>query len=192
MPDPYEEDISWDFALGGLSNRWEDTQHAIFKKLENLRTSLGNRAFQLRKEGRDSMQLKFDDPMIPFREAFFKLLAPKTFADPKVRDQRLTYMDGNTERNIESLSSGEREVLTIVFDLILRRPSHCIVFFDEPELHLHPELMARLIVTLRNIGEIKSVYSRHTLRGTHFLLSRRKCHFSDPAQGGRRQSGSED
>ena len=51
------------------------------------------------------------------------------------------------------LSSGEREVLGIAFDFILRNPSHCIVFFDEPELHLHPELLSRLIMTLRGVGE---------------------------------------
>ncbi len=35
---------------------------------------------------------------------------------------------------------------------MLRSPSHCIVFFDEPELHLHPELSYRLLNTLRSIG----------------------------------------
>ncbi len=153
LPDPWEEHVSWDFALGGLNHRWEDTQHAIFKKLESQRTSIGNRAIQLRNEGRDSMRLLFSDPMIPFNEAFSKLLGPKTFATPRIREQRLTYMDGENEFDIEYLSSGEREVLSIAFDFILRNPSHCIVFFDEPELHLHPELLYRLIMTLRSVGE---------------------------------------
>ena len=153
IPDPWEEDVSWNCALGGLSNRWEDTQHAIFKKLENQRTSISNRAIQLRNEGHDSMKLAFPDPMIPFNEAFSKLLGPKTFAKPEIRNQRLTYMDGGKQFNIESLSSGELEVLGIAFDFILRNPSHCIVFFDEPELHLHPELLSRLITTLRGVGE---------------------------------------
>ena len=153
LPDPWEEDISWDFALSGLKDRWEDTQHAIFKKLENQRTSIGNRAIQLRNQGRDSMRLTFSDPMIPFNEAFSKLLGPKTFATPRIREQRLMYIDGENEFDIELLSSGEREVLSIAFDFILRNPSHCIVFLDEPELHLHPELLSRLIMTLRGVGE---------------------------------------
>ena len=78
---------------------------------------------------------------------------PKTFAKPDIRNQRLMYMDGEIQLNIESLSSGEREVLGIAFDFILRNPSHCIVFFDEPDLHLHPELLSRLITTLRDVGE---------------------------------------
>ena len=153
LPDPWEEDISWDIALGGLNNRWQDTQHAIFKKLENQRTSIGNRAIQLRNQGHESMKLAFNDPMIPFNEAFSKLLAPKTFAKPEIRNQRLAYMDGEIQFDIESLSSGEHEVLGIGFDFILRNPSHCIVFFDEPELHLHPELLSRLITTLQDVGE---------------------------------------
>ena len=153
IADPWEEDVSWDFALRGLKNRWEDTQHSIFKKLESQRTSIGNRAIQLRNEGRDSMKLTFDDPMIPFNEAFSKLLRPKTFAKPDIRNQHLTYMDGRNRFEIQSLSSGEREVLGVIFDFILRKPSHCIVFFDEPELHLHPELLSRLITTLQGVGE---------------------------------------
>ena len=163
IPDPWEEDISWDFALGGLNKRWEDTQHAIFKKLENQRTSIGNRAIQLRNEGHDSMQLAFDDPMIPFNEAFSKLLGPKTFVRPEIRNQRLMYMDGGNPFEIQTLSSGEREVLGIVFDFILRNPSHCVVFFDEPELHLHPELLSRLITTLRSVGESNQfIFATHS------------------------------
>src|SRR5664279_5573291 len=52
-----------------------------------------------------------------------------------------------------SLASGEREVVNIAFDFLLRRPSDCIVFFDEPELHLHPELSYKLLRTLHTIGE---------------------------------------
>ena len=153
IPDPWEENVLWSCALDGLNNRWEDTQHAIFKKLQSEITSIGNKGYSLRKEGHDCMSLESDDAMIPFNEAFSKLLGPKTLAEPDVRNQRLTYLDGGIERDIESLSSGEREVLNIVFDFILRNPSHCVVLFDEPDLHLHPELLSRLITTLRDVGE---------------------------------------
>jgi hypothetical protein len=36
--------------------------------------------------------------------------------------------------------------------LLLRNPHDCIVFFDEPELHLHPELSFRLLKALQVIG----------------------------------------
>src|SRR4029079_12372924 len=54
---------------------------------------------------------------------------------------------------LDTLSSGEREVVNIVFDFLLRNPSDCIIFFDEPELHLHPELSYKLLQTLSSIGK---------------------------------------
>jgi hypothetical protein len=62
-------------------------------------------------------------------------------------------LEGQTFDLLVSLSSGEREVINIVFDVLLRKPSDCVIFFDEPELHLHPDLSYRLINTLRSIGD---------------------------------------
>ena len=42
-------------------------------------------------------------------------------------------------------------MVNIVFDFILRNPSDCVIIFDEPELHLHPEL--KLLQTLSSIGK---------------------------------------
>ena len=153
FPDPWEEAVSWNLSFGGLANRWQDTQHAIFKKIQSQKTSIANRAIQLRNEGHKKMNLEFKDPLNPFREAFDKLLGPKSLHRADVQHQRLTYVEDSEERDINTLSSGEREVLNITFDFILRKPSHCVIFFDEPELHLHPELLARLITTLRTVGD---------------------------------------
>ncbi len=151
--DPYEEKIGWDFSFHGLANRWQDTQHAIFKKIQSQKMHIANRAIQLQRDGHSSMNLEFSDPLDPFREAFSRLLGPKQLHSADIQNQRLMYSEGEHTREVGSLSSGEREVLTITFDFLLRRPSHCIIFFDEPELHLHPELLARLVSTLRSVGE---------------------------------------
>lgn len=151
--DPYTENIGWNVNMEPFKNRWQDTQHAIFKKIVTLRNQLGGQAMNLRREGRDNMNLGFSDPIQPFKEAFQKLLAPKALIDPDLQNQRLMYIEDDQERSIDTLSSGEREVLNIAFDFILRKPSDCIVFLDEPELHLHPELLGRLIKTLRTSGE---------------------------------------
>ena len=152
-PDPWEEAVSWNLPFSGLVNRWQDTQHAIFKKIQSQKVSIANRAIQLRGDGYSQMNLDFSDPLDPFRDAFQKLLGPKTLHRADLQGQRLMYKDGSEERDIQTLSSGEREVLNIAFDFILRKPSHCVVSFDEPELHLHPELLARLVTTLRTVGE---------------------------------------
>ncbi len=151
--DPYTENIGWNMPMQPLRSRWQDTQHAIFKKVLTLRSSLGANAMRARRDGKDQMSLSFSDPLEPFKEAFSKLLSPKLLVDPDLQNQKLMYQEGAEKRPIETLSSGEREVLNIAFDFILRKPSDCVVFFDEPELHLHPELLNRLIKTLRTSGE---------------------------------------
>ena len=99
------------------------------------------------------MELNFKDPLAPFKEAFSQLLAPKILLDATAKEQDLFFESEGSRHSINALSSGEREVVNIVFDFLLRNPSDCIVFFDEPELHLHPELSYKLIQTLRSVGE---------------------------------------
>jgi ABC-type cobalamin/Fe3+-siderophores transport system ATPase subunit len=153
FPDPWEEELGWNLSFGGLVNRWQDTQHAIFKKIQSQKSAIAARAIQLKREGHGSMNLDFSDPLDPFRKAFLQLLGPKTLAVADIQRQTLTYEYNGETRDINTLSSGEREVLNITFDFLLRKPSDCVVFFDEPELHLHPELLSKLISTLRDVGK---------------------------------------
>jgi len=152
MPDPEDEDIQWDVTFGGMRNRFQDTVHSMFRMIEAQKQKIANRALELRRQGKNQMSLRFGDPMEPFKAVFTLLLAPKELVDPSVRDQRLSYRMDDAVYDFASLSSGEREVVNIAFDFLLRRPQDSIIFFDEPELHLHPELSYRLIQTLQQIG----------------------------------------
>jgi energy-coupling factor transporter ATP-binding protein EcfA2 len=125
----------------------------LFKLVESQRRKIAEQAVLLRSEGKTSMPLDFPDPVEPFKRAFAQLLAPKRLVDVDVRTQTMLYELDGEKRPIETLSSGEREVVNIVFDFLLRNPSDCIVFFDEPELHLHPELSYKLLQTLSLIGK---------------------------------------
>ncbi len=151
--DPYEEQVGWNQSFGGLASRWQDTQHAIFKKIQSQKSSIAAQAVQLKRDGHSSMNLNFTDPLEPFRKAFSQLLSPKQLANADIQHQVLTYEFNGETRPVNTLSSGEKEVLNITFDFILRKPSDCIVFFDEPELHLHPELLSKLINTLKGVGK---------------------------------------
>ena len=153
IKDPDEDAISWKATFAGLRDRWEDTLHSIFRKVQSHVDRLGRRAITLDSEGKTHMPLGLNDPLDPFRVAFRQLLAPKQLADADIRNQVLSYRVDESTFNINRLSSGEQEVVNIVFDFILRKPSDSIVVFDEPELHLHPELSHKLIQTLRRTGE---------------------------------------
>lgn len=161
--DPWDEDIAWNLPLGRLQARFQDTLHSILRKVQSRRDQLGRRAEEQIRRGERTMSLDSPDPLAPFKTAFAQLLGPKELVDADLAKQTLLYRQDGTEHPLANLSSGEREVVNIVFDFLLRGPSDCIVFFDEPELHLHPELSYKLLQTLKSSGERNQfVFSTHS------------------------------
>jgi predicted ATPase len=150
--DPWVENIGWNQTFNGLRARFQDTLHSLFRKMQSHEKDIARRAIELQRTGNAAMALDFADPLKAFKDAFSLLLAPKRLLDPDPRNQQLFYEHDGDRRPLSSLSSGEREVVNIVFDFILRTASDCIVFFDEPELHLHPELSYKLLQALRTTG----------------------------------------
>jgi hypothetical protein len=145
--------VGWDVGFGAWGNRWQDTLHSLFRMIEAQRRGIASAAIQLQRRGEKTMGLNFTDPMEPFKAVFRQLLAPLELVDPSAQRQTLEFATAEGQvLNTSELSSGEREVLHIAFDFLLREPSDSVVFFDEPELHLHPELSHRLIQALRTIG----------------------------------------
>lgn len=152
VSDPYEEDVPWNLGYGYLRDRFADVQHTIFRRVESQRRKISAEALELKAAGADHMPLNFPDPLQSFKDVFAQLLAPKRLLDADLQRQQLTYEFEGKHLSLSQLSSGEREVVNIAFDLTLRNPSDCIIVFDEPELHLHPELSYRLLQTLSRIG----------------------------------------
>jgi energy-coupling factor transporter ATP-binding protein EcfA2 len=151
--DPWDEVVDWDSALSGLRNRYQDTIASIFRKVHSQNDAIAKRGRELIKNGGGHIDPSdFPDPLKRFKEAFGELLAPKKLLDPDPRDQSLYFEYEGQRFPVSVLSSGEREVVNIVFDFLLHDPSDSIVVFDEPELHLHPELSYKLLHALRNAG----------------------------------------
>src|SRR6478609_7641438 len=111
MPDLDEEDISWDLTFGYMRDRFQDTAHSMFRMLEGQKQRIANRAIQLKREGKDAMNLGFADPMEEFKRVFTMLLGPKRLADPQAKLQKLQYIQDGETLDFDSLSSGEREVV---------------------------------------------------------------------------------
>lgn len=64
----------------------------------------------------------------------------------------------------EFLSSGEQLILLIVTELIANINNNSLVLFDEPESHLHPNMMVKMI---RVIHDILNQYQSYAIIATH-------------------------
>lgn len=156
--DPYDERVASSLTINGLKGRWNDTLNSIFKKVHMQDGEIAKKAWELQKSGMAAMPLDLEDPLDPFKRVFFELLGPKELDSVDLPEQKLMYRINDNLLSIDTLSSGEIEALRLAFDFLLRNPSDCIVFIDEPELHLHPELLRRLISSLRSIGNNNQIF----------------------------------
>lgn len=151
--DPFEEPIGWSHSFQPVRDRFQDVVHSMLRKVRSHKEGISDQAIALMEAGETTMPLQLGDPLEKFKRAFARLLPGKSLLKLDQRTQAIQYQVGGATLPLTSLSSGEREVVTIVFDFLLRDPQDCIVVFDEPELHLHPELSYRLLRTLRDVGE---------------------------------------
>lgn len=165
--DPFGEDVGWESGFQPLQSRYNEVRHALFRAVEAQRREMAEAVIASQKRATnagDKLQLDpFPDVLAPYKDAFWRLLAPKKLVEVNIKSQQIFYEIGSEQLPLESLSSGEREVVNIVFDFLTRRPRHCVIVFDEPELHLHPELSYKLLQTLSGIGDSNQfIFSTHS------------------------------
>jgi len=147
---PKDEEVGNDYTNQRVKDRFVDVCNTIYRQKLKLLTDLGLNAY---KNG----SVTFDnsnDETNKFDDVFSQLLYPKRMAPVEADATTLYYFDDEgTQRPFSSLSSGEREVIVLAFDILSQDPNDCIVLIDEPEMHLHPELTFRLVKVLKSIGE---------------------------------------
>lgn len=68
-----------------------------------------------------------------------------------------TYADSKRKININELSSGEQQVITIVSHIIFREKNNSLILIDEPELSLHVHWQDMLRKFFENFRENKTV-----------------------------------
>ena len=152
--DPFVEDVGWNYSFQSMKGRFQDVVHALIRKVRSQKEEIAGQAIELIRQGGATLELgQFGDPIRRFKDAFSRLLPGKRMLDINEQTQNIQYQQDGQTLHFSQLSSGEREVVTVVFDFLLRNPTDCVVVFDEPELHLHPELSYRLLRTLQDVGE---------------------------------------
>jgi predicted ATPase len=90
------------------------------------------------------------------------------FTEPSVQTiadlPEISAADSKWRKSFDRLSTGHKLVLNIVVQLCAYLERRSIVFIDEPELHLHPPLLAAL---LRSIGLALEEYDSFGIVATH-------------------------
>lgn len=156
---PEEETVGHDYGNMRVSDRFKDICFMLQREKIKLITDYGLEAHEKLTTEERAELLKKIDPTEKFEEIFHNLLYPKKMAPIRHDSSTIQYYDENNElRSYSELSSGEKEVIVLAFDVLLQNPSDCVILIDEPELHLHPELSFRLVKVLKSIGERNQIF----------------------------------
>ncbi len=73
------------------------------------------------------------------------------------------------EIEIDTISSGEREIINFIFGLFLEKLDDGIVIIDEPELHLHPNWQKKLIQILKDETSNKNIQILFATHSSTFI-----------------------
>ncbi len=96
------------------------------------------------------------------RELLAAALEP-LFSDPSFADiderERITIVGSNPRDDFLAWSTGHKIALHVIASLVAHATRKSLILFDEPEMHLHPPLIAALLHAIRIILEEKNSFA---------------------------------
>ena len=153
--DPDDSDSPSNFYFSAFTNRWQEFVTYIHQKPAARDKKLA----EAMKEspgllGSEILKLH-PDPLLKYKEIFTSILPNKILLDINPASPgEFRYSDESGQPlPFSSLSSGEQEVIKVLFDVARKDIRHSVIIVDEPELHLHPTLTFKLIEALKSIGD---------------------------------------
>jgi predicted ATPase len=95
------------------------------------------------------------DSLKPIKAIFNTLFAPKNFSDVDLSVSPVMFLIQTPEGqiDIDDLSSGEKEILSVFTNLHKLKLNNSIILFDEPDLHLNQEIDKKIVNILKNLGK---------------------------------------
>jgi predicted ATPase len=191
VSDPDEKETVSSFYHQDFSARWQNFINYIHNKVAAYDANL---AKEVKKGSAHSKEIlkTHPNPLEKYKKLFANLLTGKELQDINpVSPGQFHYKDiNNSVLPFSSLSSGEQEVVKVVFDLARKDIKHSIIVVDEPELHLHPALTFRLIETLKLIGSHTNqfIFLTHSADLISTYYSTGNVYFIDDSQSGSNQA----
>jgi predicted ATPase len=189
--DPDDAVVPSNFYFNAFTNRWQDFVNYIHQKSASRDKKLAD---QLKLNPSDGEKIidKNPDPFKKYQRIFANLLPGKKLLDINpAQPQEFQYQDESGQNlNFQSLSSGEQEVIKVLFDVARKEIKHSVIIVDEPELHLHPTLTFKLIESLKAIGEHTNqfIFLTHSADLISTYYSTGNVYFIDSSQTGSNQA----
>jgi ABC-type cobalamin/Fe3+-siderophores transport system ATPase subunit len=153
--DPDDSDSPSNFYFNSFTNRWQDFVNYIHQKSAARDKKLA----EVMKENPNllgsEILKKHPDPLQKYQKIFSSILPNKTLLNinPASPGEFQFSDQSGQQLPFGALSSGEQEVIKVLFDVARKDIRHSVIIVDEPELHLHPTLTFKLIETLKSIGD---------------------------------------
>ena len=88
-----------------------------------------------------------------FKEIANEMFAPKKQFNEEKGEVFFTLSDDNKKKiTLDKLSSGEKQLLILLFSAVAWNKGECLIFWDEPEISLHIEWQRKLIRVIRQLN----------------------------------------
>ena len=155
VADPDETETPPTWGYGRFIDRWRDFMNYIHLKVAAHNNKLAQEVLSNSNLRGDDILKKYPKPLEKYKKIFRDTLPGKELLDVNPAQAReFQYKDSSGQSlPFGTLSSGEQEVIKILFDVARKDIKHSVFIIDEPELHLHPTLTFKLIESLKSIGE---------------------------------------
>ncbi len=192
VTDPDDKETPSTFYYTNFTNRWQDFMNYIHQKVAAHDRKLSEEVKTNPSLKGSDILIKHPYPLEKYKDIFQELLPDKELQDinpAKVKEFSYKDSAGNILQ-FSTLSSGEQEVVKVIFDVARKDIKHSVIIVDEPDLHLHPTLTFKLIETLKSLGDHTNqfIFLTHSADLISTYYSTGDVYFIDINQTGENQA----
>jgi predicted ATP-dependent endonuclease of OLD family len=192
VSDPDETETPGTFYYQNFTNRWQDFMNYIHRKVAAYKNQLATEVINGSDITAKTIKERLPHPLQKYKEIFGALLPGKELLDiDPAAPREFQYKDkSGITLAFNSLSSGEQEVVKVLFDVARKDIKDSVIIVDEPELHLHPTLTFKLIEALKSVGDHSNqfIFLTHSADLISTYYSTGNVFFIDSEQSGANQA----
>lgn len=147
-----------------LADRVFDALVVLDKRDQQMKSQHSDAVAQWAEDGQVGSCPKRAQPPLDHLFELFNEIFPQITLTYDSHSRRLAAQKNGESYGPSSLSDGEKQVFSILADLIELDETHKLIIADEPELNLHPELAERLWTLIENeFPEKTFIYATHSI-----------------------------